>query len=151
MEINSLNTKKIIDLLFPVGCFFETTNIDFDPNISWGGTWIQDTKGYVTVGADLYGDGGLASNNLVSLVVGETTGEAEHTLTVAEMPSHGHRMYPRLENSDLPAGFGTKTNSLVGYSVEHSSLNEHNVYTGGSQSHNNVQPSYGVIRWHRTA
>lgn len=25
--------------LYPVGCYFETTDADFDPNTTWGGKW----------------------------------------------------------------------------------------------------------------
>ncbi len=38
--------------LWPVGSYYETSDISFDPNISWGGTWVQDSKGRTTFGYD---------------------------------------------------------------------------------------------------
>lgn len=40
---------------YPVGSYYETSDTTFDPNIAWGGTWVEDTS-------DTGGDG--AHNNL---------------------------------------------------------------------------------------
>lgn len=34
---NSVN--GLIDLVYPVGSYYETSNSNFNPNESWGGTW----------------------------------------------------------------------------------------------------------------
>lgn len=39
----------LLDLFYPVGCFFETTDDSFDPNVAWGGVWVEDTSGQVLV------------------------------------------------------------------------------------------------------
>lgn len=31
--------KGLIDLFYPVGSYYETSDTDFDPNKKWGGTW----------------------------------------------------------------------------------------------------------------
>ena len=61
MEINSLKINQeisdikeqlsgLLDLFYPVGSYYETSDISFFPEAVWGGTWRMDTKGYVTLG-----------------------------------------------------------------------------------------------------
>ena len=38
--------------LWPVGSYYETSDLAFDPNVSWGGTWVQDSKGRATFSYD---------------------------------------------------------------------------------------------------
>lgn len=77
----TIGGKTIFDLVYPVGSIYETDNEGFDPNTSFGGTW-ERIKGKVIVGVDKE-DGDFDT-------VGKTGGEKNHTLTIAEMPSHGH-------------------------------------------------------------
>lgn len=37
-------TSAILDVFYPVGCYFETSDSTFNPNTSWGGTWEAVTK-----------------------------------------------------------------------------------------------------------
>lgn len=142
---------KLLDLIFPVGSYYETSDIDFNPNTSWGGIWTQDTIGYVTVGADTVGDSELEKHNLPSLNVGITYGEMEHTLTVDEMPSHRHLMTSWQYYNNGTAATGRKVAKTIDEADYNGSSTEPIAPTGGGQSHNNMQPSIGVIRWHRTA
>lgn len=123
---------------YPVGSYYETSDTSFDPNSAWGGTWVLDSKGRVTVGRDET----IADFN----TVGKTGGEKTHTLTVDEMPSHTHK---------------DGTNASVAY-VGHVGANTAQVAfdansgrpttaTGGGQAHNNMPPYVVVNRWHRTA
>ena len=43
------NNTKLLDLIYPVGSYYETSNSSFDPNESWGGVWSLDTDGTVLV------------------------------------------------------------------------------------------------------
>lgn len=36
---SSAFTSAILDVFYPVGCYFETSDTTFNPNTSWGGTW----------------------------------------------------------------------------------------------------------------
>lgn len=36
---------SVISLVYPVGSYFETSDTLFDPNVSWGYTWVLDTQG----------------------------------------------------------------------------------------------------------
>ena len=144
------NNTTLLDLFYPIGSYYETSNKEFNPNIAWGGTWIQDTLGYVTVGADTEGEGGMGTQNVVLLDVGETFGEKTHTLTTNEIPSHWHQIGgDYVVSRGTSGGWGvqfTNTTDWCAISVAPSEATE-----GGGQEHNNVQPSIGVIRWHRTA
>lgn len=143
LKINS----AIMDLFYPVGTYYETSNIDFDPNVAWGGTWVLDSQGKVTVSQDTT-DSDFAT-------VGATFGEKTHTLTVNEMPSHSHNV--GIAISAAPDGgakykfmaSGATNEPSTNYTYWSDSLIARN--TGGSQAHNNVQPCVVVKRWHRTA
>lgn len=140
--------ENLFDTLYPVGSVYITFSKDFDPNDVFTGRWTRNgTKGYALVGAidpDEYRD---PSNSILEIAGGSTQGEVEHTLTVEEMPSHNHRLQMRSAGSgdqeieDWGAPSVIQTNMGYAYALA----------TGGSQAHNNVQPSIGVYIWHRTA
>lgn len=140
----SQEVASIWNIIYPVGSYYETSNPNFNPNSSWGGIWEKDTKGLVTVGA-IEDGGDSPAYGTLKLSLGNTIGEAEHTLTVDEMPSHTHGLAMQAGNQ---SGVIDKI-SVNGY--ENCNWYSHVQYTGGGQPHNNVQPSIGVIRWHRTA
>ena len=130
-----------IDVFYPVGSYYESSDASFDPNAAWGGTWVLETSGQVHVSAG------------TGYALGSTGGEATHTLTVEEMPSHKHDIYEE---------YGSKTNLNVSVPGQYNSVNNTNFQanykrsepicnTGGSQPHNNMQPYIVVNRWHRTA
>ena len=59
--ISALNTRAdglsdridgLIDVFYPVGSYYETSDTSFDPNTAWGGTWAKDSAGRVTVAID---------------------------------------------------------------------------------------------------
>ena len=35
-----LDKSGILDLFYPVGSYYETSDSTFDPNVTWGGTWV---------------------------------------------------------------------------------------------------------------
>lgn len=144
--------KSLLDIFYPVGSYYETSNEQFNPNVTWGGTWVQDTQGYCTVGANTDEDL-LSKYNLVDLQIGDTTGEATHKLTISEMPSHTHVSHVITKTGTaIQNTWGELQRGGEGGSIEDkANIYSYNDNTGGSQSHNNVQPSIGVIRWHRTA
>lgn len=89
---------------------------------------LPNKRGRVSVGLDTAQDEFNA--------IGKHIGEKTHTLTINEIPSHSHRgRY--LTNSNISTAYN------VGYRVSPSAENptDFNDYVGGSQSHNNIQPS----------
>lgn len=131
--------KAINDLIRPVGSYYETSDTSFDPNATWGGTWVLDSAGKVTVAKD--------EDDTDFDTLGKTGGEKEHTLTVNEMPAHKHGA---ALNSPTTTNFSGSNVWGVAYSkgsFDQAYIDE----TGGSQAHNNMQPYIVVNRWHRTA
>ena len=136
--------SNIIDMVYPVGSYYETSDKTFNPNVTWGGTWELETDGTVLVSKS------TTSGSKFNVDVGTVIGEEKHTLTIDEMPKHTHGVNYWL-NSNLPGGndrllaYG---NSGTPYNTKLSSWIDNE---GNNQPHNNVQPSKIVNRWHRTA
>lgn len=149
-KIKSIEESMIkIDDIFPVGSYYESSDKAFDPNISWKGTtWVQDSVGYVTVGANINTDVIAIDENLVDLGVGDTFGEVKHKITQNELPNY------TLSNGAVVWAGGHNGNIALANSQSTYSQNawrgEQSITLGGKgELHNNVQPSIGVIRWHR--
>lgn len=139
--------KLLVDLIYPVGTYYETSDSEFDPNVKWGGTWELDQSGTVLVSKS------SASSSKFNDDVGTVIGEENHTLTNDEMPIHRH-------NTRYAGGSYATGGQGSGYATcaEYASVGTRNSTdhfvgenAGGNQPHNNVQPSKIVNRWHRTA
>lgn len=132
--LNNFVSDYVRDLFYPVGSYYETSDTSFNPNTAWGGTWVLETEGQVHVSAG------------TNYIVGSTGGEATHTLTIDEMPSHSH-------NYAKPSGSGVQGVSGTSYWVmaNPTDASFSTSTTGGGQAHNNMQPYIVVNRWHRTA
>ena len=86
-EVPKRSIKDIIDIVYPVGWVIETKNSDFNPNTAFPGTvWERFAPGRVRIGAGTYTENGTS----YSYAVGDTGGEAKHTLTASELASHSH-------------------------------------------------------------
>lgn len=137
--IKNTNAKGALALLaHPVGSYYETSDTSFDPNVEWGGTWVEDTAGCVLVAKD---SGTFAT-------VGDTGGEEEHTLTTTEIPSHYHTILDRSFN--YTAASATANALVLGERQAQSDAVKTDL-AGGGEAHNNLQPYIVVKRWHRTA
>lgn len=134
--------KLLVDLIYPVGTYYETSNNDFNPNTSWGGTWELETDGTVLVSSS--SDSGSAFND----ETGTTVGAETHTLTTSEMPSHGHSIH--LNGSSI-TGNSVLITSSWSWSENYQNNSAMIEQNGGGEAHNNVQPSKIINRWHRTA
>ena len=135
VNASGIDKLSLLNVFYPVGSYYETSDTNFNPNTSWGGTWVEDSAARVTVAKDT----GTFST------VGSTGGEETHTLTVSEMPSHTHNF----EYGTNTAGTGQRATVAANDGPYLSS--GVNKDTGGDQAHNNLQPYVVVRRWHRTA
>lgn len=133
--------------LYPIGSIYISTNANFNPQATWGGTWRKTADGRCLIGAnDTY-------------PIGSIGGEAEHTLTDSEMPTHRHGAgrYTGFEITN--AGIrGADSSSQPLYqaliantnSTEYSNKLETNT-AGLGLAHNNMQPYLAVYIWERIA
>lgn len=139
-DISSLNSRigEYWKTIYPVGSIYISTSTTFNPNTVWGGTWEQTASGRCLIGANS------------TYPLGSTGGEAEHTLTIDEMPSHRHytsriNWYNDLQTNGLSVNRADKSYLKVDgpeYRTD---------YVGGSKAHNNMQPYLAVYMWKRTA
>lgn len=127
--------NELIDLLYPVGSVITNGQASFDPNILYAGTTWERIKGKVIVGVDEDDTDFAAVNN--------TGGAKTHTLTIDEMPRHGHDIL--FESSKLAAGTDY---SRVGGSTTSSGVVKKE---GQGVAHNNLQPYITKYVWERTA
>ena len=152
----------LLNMFYPVGSYYETSDSTFDPNVRWGGTWVLESEGLVHIGAGL------------NYTVGDTGGEAEVTLSTDEIPAHTHgsktltgTLTSRRQGADyvsfwgsgivsISAGGANVASNGVGTSNKHADVatinatHEHDS-VGGGGAHNNMPPYVVVNRWHRTA
>ena len=79
--LNSLNIHglNLIDLFYPVGSYYETSDTTFNPNTSWSGTWVLELEGQVHVSA--------GTNYPIS---GASTNTSDGGNTDAIIPYHNH-------------------------------------------------------------
>ena len=135
--------KLLVDLIYPVGSYYDTSDGEFDPNVKWGGTWELDLSGTVLVSKS------SSSSSKFNATVGTIVGEEEHALTVEEMPSHSHpQSLIGINRAPNGAAYNWVNSSNNRYLY---SGNDLAISTGGDQPHNNIQPSKIINRWHRTA
>lgn len=131
-KIVNLSTSALINIFYPVGSYYETSDTSFDPNKSWSGTWVLEEDGTVLVSKS--STSGSKFNSDIGTIVGNET----HKLAIEELP-----------NSVWSSGGQTG-----GVNALFSAGNSYGIQTLGTnlnQAHNNVQPSKIVKRWHRTA
>jgi len=130
----------MLDWFYPVGTIYETTSSDLDTvekvNAHFGGTWEFYGAGRVLVAksADTEFD-----------TIGKTGGTKTHTLTVAEMPSHSHRLYYQYANTGTGAARYTAAYAAIADANTDSWLGN----TGSGSAHNNLQPYIVVYRYRR--
>ena len=126
---------KYWETIYPVGHIYLSLS-DTSPATLFGGTWERIEDRFLLAAGSTYS-------------AGSTGGEAEHTLTVDEMPSHSHTAHSVRTTTSTTGPVAMRNVSL--------SNNEPNVAvpevsaTGGSQPHNNMPPYLTVYAWQRTA
>ncbi len=124
-------SQDMIDFFYPVGSYYETSNTSFDPNVKWGGTWVEDSAGRDTVAYD--------STQTEFNSVGKTGGSKY-------LQQHSH--YATLRTGE-GSGYGLLwQGSTAKGSYDSYVGNVFNLTTGNS---GNLQPYVVVKRWHRTA
>ena len=126
----SSDVTDLIDVIYPVGSIYMSVS-NVSPSTLFGGTWEQLKDKFLLASGDTY-------------TAGNTGGEATHTLTIDEIPSHKH------EASVLARYTVTgSANALAGY--DSTTAHQNTSLVGGGQAHNNMPPYLVVNVWKRTA
>lgn len=130
-DVTSLNAYW--QTIYPVGAIYMSAS-STSPATLFGGSWTQLKDRFLLAVGDTYKSAGLIG------------GEANHTLTVAEMPSHRHgasegqfHAYTGSNGADTVSG-GTNFKSI-----------QYTAYVGDGGAHNNMPPYLAVYMWKRIA
>ena len=164
MELR-VKRADLVNLIYPVGSIYMSVN-NVSPSVFLGGEWEALANGRTLIAAN------------EEYPAGTTGGEASHTLTVDEMPSHAHTRGTMnitggglWNDSSTYKDFGTRLtgafyargtnkwgngstvdedNSTVEFDASRSWTGETS-YVGSGAAHNVMQPYMAVYMWRRTA
>jgi hypothetical protein len=135
-------TKVMDEIAYPVGAIYLSVD-STSPAELFGGTWEQIKDTFLLACGDTYS-------------AGSTGGEAKHKLTIGEMPSHSHDIYPLGDH--FVSVWGASTDStpafdLSGIAKNYGGSTNHLIIsnTGGNLPHNNLPPYLSVYMWKRIA
>lgn len=133
----SKQIKEYFDKLHPVGSIYLSVSAT-NPSTLFGGTWEQIEDRFLLAAGSSY-------------KAGDTGGEANHTLTVNEMPSHEHDGITWAGYSKVSGNAGSDTHlmRLEWNAGLASSTGFGTLPSGGSQAHNNMPPYLAVYVWKR--
>lgn len=139
----NIEPARLLDM-YPVGSYYITES-STTPASLFGGSWIRVSNSF------LYG---AASQS----AVGQTGGEADHVLTIDEMPNHAHKPHGYTWITSQGANSGdieaTRVSGRNAFGIEFMrdyDQNRYTSYTGGGAAHNNLPPYRRVNLWRRTA
>lgn len=129
LEKGGVVKSELIDIVYPIGSIYMSA-VATSPATLFGGSWTQLKDRFLLGAGDTYTNG-------------DTGGEATHTLTISEIPSHSHSYTTRDRGAETsgPAGGGWW------YDTASASTSS----AGGGQAHNNMPPYLVVYMWRRIA
>lgn len=139
--------NSLTDLVYPVGSVYMSIN-DTDPSLLFGGVWEQIKDRFLLSAGDNYNAGDIG-------------GEANHTLTVDEIPSHTHTYgesgYNALitnataafQSGDMGVQTGTGRHYPFTTTGAQYIRSTNTNSAGGGQAHNNMPPYLTVYMWQR--
>lgn len=121
--------------LYRVGDIYITTN-STSPAELFGGSWEQIKDRFLLAAGDTY-------------TAGSTGGEAMHTLTEREMPTHWHSVAGSNKDSSAPyhGGYINAATVNTGTNAWYAATST----SGWSEPHNNMPPYLTVYMWRRVA
>lgn len=147
----------IVNLIYPVGSIYMSVN-NTSPATLFGGTWEQIKDTFLLSAGDTY-------------AAGVTGGEAEHTLSAAELPDHIHHSHgfaqggsddwsfvtvkreghakTQVATSSSSGKYAITNTSTDNISYPYYTLEDEPELKGGA--HNNMPPYLAVYVWKRTA
>lgn len=145
MKIDS--ASNIVNTIYPIGSIYMSIN-NVSPSVLFGGEWEQIKDRFLLSAGDDY-------------TAGDIGGEATHTLTVDEMPSHNHNYgesgYNALttnataafQSGDMGSQSGTGRHYPFTTTGAQYIRSTNTNSAGGGQAHNNMPPYLTVYMWQR--
>ena len=133
--------------IFPVGSIYMSI-YNVNPSTYFGGIWEPFAEGKTLIGVVHSLTGDEPDIDILELFdeSEKTGGEAKHTLTVNEMPSHKHQLSYR--NKVVAAG--TSGNWYIDPGTAGTTTDSPSILnTGGGQPHNNLPPYITCYIWLR--
>lgn len=129
--------KTLFDIVYPVGAIYMSVS-STSPASLFGGTWEQIENRFLLAAGSSY-------------TAGNTGGEATHTLTKNEMPTHSHEIYSGYGDvvSNVSDAYRYQTWGSSDRGWKTGNLGTSNI--GGGKAHNNMPPYLVVYMWKRTA
>ena len=136
-KLGGKTLAEIMLALYPVGAVYISAN-STSPASLFGGTWESISGRFLLAAGSTYS-------------AGSTGGEATHTLTVNEMPSHNHH---------VPTGGTSGSYTTTAYTVKGNGYYDPGTGSlstastsdkGRGQPHNNMPPYLAVYMWKRVS
>ena len=137
-DIGGVAINNFIDTIYPLGSIYITTSNTAPGSLFPGTYWLPIYDRFLLGGGSVY-------------KAGSTGGEATHTLTLGEMPTHTHPMY-----SSNSGGDSTWTPDEGSYHIDSVTTDEKTYWArlgmdsaGSGMAHNNMPPYLAVYIWKR--
>jgi len=142
-----LEGQPLLSVVYPIGAIYMSVN-NVNPSTLFGGTWVAWGTGRVPVGVDT----AQAEFNTVERAGGAKT----HTLSIGQMPRHGHRLTrPPWYSADTKHGSAGsifhQQSTTTQFAVDGDGRAPNLETTGSGEAHNNLQPYITCFMWKRTA
>ena len=116
------------NMIYPVGSIYMSVN-SISPATLFGGTWEQLEDVFLLAAGSTY-------------AAGDTGGESEVTLSIAQIPVHSHEY--------IISGFDAGS-AWYGQNGVSAGATQMSGSSGGGEAHNNMPPYLSVYMWKRTA
>lgn len=135
-----IDLSTLLSKIYPVGSIYMSATMSTTSQVeaALGGTWVAWGAGRVPVGVD------IAQTEFDTAE--ETGGEKTHTLSVDEMPNHGHNLGQMYDGYHLTGNTSQPRGVYADYAQSVPTTK-----TGGGQAHNNLQPYITCYMYKRTA
>lgn len=164
--------RALFDFIHPVGSYYETSDTSFNPNTTWGGTWVLETEGLVHISAGTnYPVSGAPTDTKDGGNKDAIVPYHNHSVNSASAGSHNHGIAQRsgsgttntgwhyelaVNNSDGPVYNTNSTTNRASSAIQYAGVtmpahNTNYAGTSGNATNANMQPYIIVNRWHRTA
>lgn len=139
-EIRNINVGDLKKSIYPVGSIYLSVE-STSPASLFGGSWERIEDRFLLAAGDSYS-------------IGDTGGEATHTLTIGEMPEHAHSIGNKPGMGGTPQEWFSQWEWYVKdawyqFNSGTTTLASRTQYSGSGNPHNNMPPYYTVYMWKR--